>query len=145
MARLSLQDLQNLAASVGFPDPALAAAVAEAESGGDSNAYGDAQYGGSVGLWQVNLPSHPNFDPQSLYDPTYNAKAAYAISSGGTNWNPWTTYRTGAYLKWYNPAQPTPAAPAAASSNVALGVAVLAGIALLSYFGYQAAERRGYV
>lgn len=100
---MTLTELQQLAQSVGFPNPALAAAVAMAESGGDPNAYGDAQYGGSIGLWQVNLPSHPNYSEQDLYDPTFNAKAALSISSNGTNWKPWTTYRTGAYLKYYKP------------------------------------------
>lgn len=101
MSALSLAQLQALAASVGFPNPALAAAVAMAESGGNPDAYGDADYGGSIGLWQVNLPAHPDYSEQDLYDPTYNAKAALAISSNGKNWNPWTTYRTGAYKKWY--------------------------------------------
>jgi hypothetical protein len=98
---MNLQQLQQLATSVGFPDPGLAAAVAMAESGGDPSAYGDAQYGGSVGLWQINLPAHPEYTAAELDDPTTNARAVYAISSGGTNWEPWTTYRTGAYLRWH--------------------------------------------
>lgn len=103
---LSLTQLRLLALAVGFPDPDTAAAVAMAESRGNPSAYGDAQYGGSVGLWQVNLPSHPQYDAASLYDPWTNARAALAISSGGSNWQPWTTYRTGAYLP-YMPAVPT--------------------------------------
>lgn len=100
---MNLTELELLAASVGFPNPALAAAVAMAESGGNPNAYGDAEYGGSIGLWQINLPAHPNYSESDLYNPTFNAKAAYAISSQGTNWQPWTTYRTGAYKKYYHP------------------------------------------
>lgn len=98
---MDLASLQALAASVGFPDPNLAAAIAMAESGGNPSVVGDLEYGGSVGLWQINLPSSPQYDPTSLKDPTYNAKAALAISHNGTNWNPWTTYRTGAYKRWY--------------------------------------------
>lgn len=100
---MNLAQLRDLAVSVGFPDPDLAAAVAMAESGGNPNAYGDAQYGGSVGLWQINLPSHPGVTASQLYDPTFNAQAAYQISNGGTNWTPWTTYNTGAYKQFYFP------------------------------------------
>lgn len=28
-----------------------------------------------------------------IYDPVYNARVAYVISHGGTNWNPWSVYR----------------------------------------------------
>jgi hypothetical protein len=143
---LTIPELQALARAAGFPPtasvdgqtfdiPALAAAVAMAESGGDPNAYGDAQYGGSIGLWQVNLPAHPSYTAAELYDPATNAAAAYAISSGGTNWQPWTTYREGLYKPYYQPS-------AAASSTLAtvgkvLGVvAVVAGAGLgLAYEG----------
>lgn len=132
MSNLSLAQLQALAASVGFPDPALAAAVAEAESGGNPNAYGDAKYGGSIGLWQVNLPSHPQYTAAQLYDPTFNAQAALTISNNGTNWQPWTTYRTGAYKRWYN--TPTPSSPLAPNNRALVAAAVVsvaaAGIAL---------------
>lgn len=103
MSNLSLAELTTLAASVGFPNPPLAAAVAMAESGGNPDALGDPQFGGSYGLWQINLPAHPEYssDPTVLYDPTTNAQAAFKISSGGTNWKPWTTYRTGAYKPYY--------------------------------------------
>ena len=100
---MNLAELRALAASVGFPDPDLAAAVAMAESSGNPNAYGDAQYGGSIGLWQINLPSHPGVTAAQLYDPTFNAQTAYQISNGGTNWKPWTTYNTGAYRQFYFP------------------------------------------
>jgi soluble lytic murein transglycosylase-like protein len=126
VANLKITDLQALAASVGFPDPSLAAAVAMAESGGNPAAVGDPQYGGSYGLWQVNAPAHPNYNTTDLLDPTYNAQAAFAISSSGTNWNPWTTYRTGAYEKYLT----------AYSGNVlsspALRTALIAGAILLS-------------
>ena len=74
----SLAQLQQLAASVGFPDPALAAAVAMAESGGNSQAHGDLQYGGdgSIGLWQIFTVAHPQYTSAQLYDPVFNAKAA---------------------------------------------------------------------
>lgn len=109
--KYSLEQLQALASSVGFPDPALAAAVAMAESGGNSCAQGDPLgafncdspngTSTSFGLWQVNTPANPQYDAKSLLDAQYNARAALAISKNGTYWTPWTTYRTGAYKKWY--------------------------------------------
>jgi hypothetical protein len=112
-APLSLAALVALAQSVGFPDPSLAAAVAMAESRGVPDVVGDPQAGGSYGLWQINLPSHPQYksNPTALFDPTFNARAAFQTSSAGRNWQPWTTYRTGAYKKWYVPATPPPPAP----------------------------------
>lgn len=122
----SIAQLVQLASSVGFPDPATAAAVAMAESGGDSNALGDTQItpGGSVGLWQVNLAAHPQYDAGELYDPTTNAQAALSISSGGTNWRPWSTYTSGAYLHYLPAAQavvPTPTWEKVGGLALALG------------------------
>jgi hypothetical protein len=95
---MSVAELRTLAASVGFPDPVLAAAVAMAESGGHPLAVGDNST--SFGLWQIHVPSHPEFDAVHLGDAHYNAVAAFAISRQGTDWSPWTTYRTGAYKQF---------------------------------------------
>jgi Lysozyme like domain len=95
---MTLAELRALAASVGFPDPGLAAAVAMAESGGNAYAVGDG--GSSFGLWQIHSPSHPEFDASRLLDPNYNAHAALLISKSGGDWSPWTTYRTGAYQQY---------------------------------------------
>jgi len=124
--RLSIADLQNLAASVGFPQGtiATAAAVAMAESGGDPNAVGDPTFGGSYGLWQINAPSHPQYDTQRLLDPTYNAEAALAISNGGTNWKPWSTFNSDAYQAYV-----TAYVAPARSWLIALGIVTIAGAA----------------
>jgi len=91
---------------MGFPDPNLAAAVAFAESGGNSQAQGDPRgpFGPvpngasqSFGLWQVHVPSHPEYrghEPE-LLTPEFNARAALAISQNGANWQPWSTYNSG--------------------------------------------------
>jgi Lysozyme like domain len=107
---VTLTQLQQLAAQVGFPNPALAAAVAEAESGGNPSATdivtNPAPGNGperSFGLWQINTLAHPSYNETSLLDPTYNAQAAFTISSGGTNWNPWSTYTKGLYKQYYSP------------------------------------------
>jgi LysM repeat protein len=69
----------------------MAASIAMAESGGQQYATGGV---GERGYWQIN-PDHGSL---STYDPLGNAKAAVIISDDGTNWTPWTTYTSGAYL-----------------------------------------------
>ncbi len=68
-----------------------AAEIAMAESGGNQYATGTV---GERGYWQIN-PDHGSL---STYDPLGNAKAAVIISADGTNWTPWTTYTSGAYI-----------------------------------------------
>jgi len=84
---------------------AIAAAIAMAESGGNSGAT-DCDSNGTVdrGLWQINSV-HGSL---STYDVMGNARAAISISNGGTNWQPWTTYTSGAYRQYINAtAQPS--------------------------------------
>lgn len=108
--RYTLAQLRELAAAVGFADARVAAAVAWAESGGDACAQGDPRgpflcdrpngTSSSFGLWQVHVPAHPQYDPTSLLDPLYNARAALAISKGGTDWSAWSTFNDGTYLAY---------------------------------------------
>ena len=79
---------------------ATAYAVASAESGRNPMACGDRTIGYSIGLWQVYLVAHPSYVPESLYDPGYNAEAAYQISGGGVNWNPWSVFTSGSYRSY---------------------------------------------
>ena len=49
-----------------------------------------------------------------------NARAAVAISGRGTNWTPWTTFGSGAYVQFYNPtSQPDMNVPINATNSVA--------------------------
>ena len=77
MAHLTLQQLQQLAASVGFPDPALAAAIAMAESGGNPNAYTTE---GSYGLFQIDVVYNPKYasNPSVLLKGTFATAANFA-------------------------------------------------------------------
>jgi hypothetical protein len=101
--RMSYAQIRDLAARTGFPDPDIAAAIAMAESHGDPSARN--VHGPrpgelpecSIGLWQVNVLAHRQYDPVKLTDPSYNARAAYEISQRGTDWTPWSTYRHGDY------------------------------------------------
>jgi Tfp pilus assembly protein FimV len=69
----------------------MAAEIAMAESSGQQFATGGV---GERGYWQIN-PDHGSL---STYDPLGNAKAAVIISDDGTNWTPWTTFTSGAYI-----------------------------------------------
>jgi len=171
---LSLQQMQALARGVGFPDPVLAAAIAMAESNGDSCAQGDPNIGWhpcdrangashSFGLWQVNTPAHPEYNATSLLDPNYNARAAYAISSSGTNWRPWSTAWEDANLRigylgagapfwrWNIPMPPLPPTPprpppkptpvVRPSRSVPGPVVTLTAVVLAATAGYAASQR----
>src|ERR1700675_844523 len=94
-------ELIYLASQAGFgPDSSTAAAIALAESSGNRWAVGDVDLGRSIGLWQINLASHPEYTEQELYDPFNNANAAYNIAHTGRGFENWTTYRNGAYLNY---------------------------------------------
>lgn len=97
-------DVARLARAAGFKGQALitAIAVAGAESGFRSHAS-NRNTNGSIdrGYWQINSVH----GSQSTFSPTGNARAAYAISSGGRNWRPWVTYNTGAYRRYLDQAR----------------------------------------
>lgn len=67
----------------------IAAAVALAESGGNSSSISPTNSNGTndQGLWQI---SRHGIDP-SLQDPNLNARIAIQMSNNGTNWGPWST------------------------------------------------------
>jgi hypothetical protein len=79
----------------GNPDAAYTAErIAEAESGGRVLAISPTS---DYGLWQINW-THDPADPSKYLSAVVNVRAAIAISSDGTDWYPWTTYTSGAYL-----------------------------------------------
>ena len=71
-------------------DAFMAAEIAEAESGGNPNAISPTD---DYGLWQINASN----GALATLNPYGNAKSAITLSDNGSNWNPWTTYHTGAY------------------------------------------------
>jgi hypothetical protein len=81
----------------------VAAAIAEAESGGNAAATNPTDNNGtqtSWGLWQISNGTHGQPVPNIL-DPNVNAGQAvgkYAASG----WQPWGTYTSGAYRKYLN-------------------------------------------
>lgn len=79
----------------------IAAAIALAESSGRSNAINKNTNGSTdYGCWQIN--SVHKYDATQLLAPDqrYNARAAVAISGGGSNFSPWVAYKNGAYEKY---------------------------------------------
>jgi hypothetical protein len=101
-----IQAVVQAAKAAGFTGEALvtAVAVAMAESGGvpqKSKFEGEESYG----MWQVHIPSHPEYTPDQMMDPTQNAQAAFKISGGGQNWKPWSVYKSGAYQQYLDDAR----------------------------------------
>lgn len=86
----------------------MAAAIAEAESSGNSTAY-DMDCDGSTdrGLWQINSVH----GAASTFDIMGNARAAVAISNNGRDWSPWTTYTSGAYQQYLKGTPPDTTVP----------------------------------
>lgn len=83
-------------------DPRLAntmAAIAMAESGGNPQATNSNTNGTEDrGLWQINS-IWSQFNPQSLFDPNYNARAAVAVEKA-QGLTAWSTYNSGAYKQF---------------------------------------------
>ena len=112
---LTPSQVATFAHRAGFTGPGLviATAIAHAESGFNDEAIGDvalenAIWGPSVGLWQIRTLKK---DPPHIRDrnwltgsPFNQAVAAYAISSNGTDFTPWSTFNTGAYLQYMDEA-----------------------------------------
>lgn len=103
--------LLGYATGAGFRGQAArtAAAIAEAESGGDAHAHNSVPPDNSYGLWQINMigglgPARRTqfhlASNDALYNPAVNARVAYALSNHGTNFSPWTTYTSGAYRQF---------------------------------------------
>jgi len=92
----------------------VAAAIAEAESGGNSLAAypgttvapGAGSNTDATGLWQI-LGVPPGFTPAQLTDPAANAQMAVAkYNAAGGSFSPWVTYTSGAYLPYVSNSTP---------------------------------------
>lgn len=94
----------DVARSAGFASDSLVTAVAIAGAESHWNASAEnvnhdrtgMATSTDYGMWQINS-SHLGEGPgqwalDRILDPAYNAEAAFAISSHGSNWTPWCTY-----------------------------------------------------
>jgi hypothetical protein len=109
MATLTARQLYDLARTAGLSPTAavVAAAVALAESGGNTAAVGDVSlqtgtWGPSIGLWQIrslkaDYGTGRARDAARLADPAFNARSMVEISSKGANWRPWSVFTSGKY------------------------------------------------
>jgi hypothetical protein len=116
MTALTLTAVAELALAAGFApnQAAVAVAIARAESGLRPDAVGDVTledttWGPSVGLWQVRtLKAQTGRGTERdigwLADPAHQAAAAFTISSRGTNFRPWSTYTSLAYVQFMDAA-----------------------------------------
>jgi len=140
MAKLSASQIYTLLLDGGFSpeDAKIMTAIAGAESARDVGAVGDValqtdKWGPSVGLFQIRTlnaerGTGSDRDIEHLTgDPEAQVRAAFAISDGGTNFRPWSTFTSGSYRKFLDePLQagvPVPAfgaAPAAAGDPFAI-------------------------
>lgn len=108
MANLTYAQLEGLWIKAGGPQPLapVAAAIAEAESGGNPGALNPDDNGGrqsSYGLWQISNGTHTPPSPKWA-DPATNAQLAVAKYKGaGNSFSPWGTYDSGAYRAYLSP------------------------------------------
>jgi hypothetical protein len=105
LSKYGFDDLLALAQSAGFAgdNASVAAAIALAESSGNPKAEGDRDKDGnptSLGLWQIHFTVHPEFDKDRLFDPSYNASAAFHIFSKRGGFTDWTTFTHDTYLAY---------------------------------------------
>jgi Lysozyme like domain len=101
---LSLDQLVSYAEGAGFSGDSAntAAAIAMAESGGDPDAINYSDPGGSYGLTQINGAAWGSSAEDTLGDPQEAFDQMFAISNGGTNFSPWSSYNNGSYLPFLN-------------------------------------------
>jgi hypothetical protein len=109
-------------------------AIALAESGGNPAALGDqglqtATWGPSYGLFQVRTlkaetGKGTDRDIRALAGSDLRqAQAAYAISSGGTNFSPWSVWKSGSYRDFLGQAKAAAGSSSSSSSSSSGGVA----------------------
>lgn len=108
MADLTYAQLEGLWIKAGGPQPMapVAAAIAEAESGGNPGAVNPNDNGGrqsSYGLWQISNGTHTPPSP-NWADPATNAQLAVGKYKGdGNTFGDWGTYVSGAYRAYLSP------------------------------------------
>lgn len=142
---LSVDAVAGYAYATGLRGEALVTAVAIAgpESGYDERAFaGPPKYprDQSYGLWQINMlgdlgpARRKQFglkNNEQLYDPATNARAMYAISSGGTNWKPWSAFNSGKHRAYLDRARAAAqAVEGRAGASAAAGQPLLEATAL---------------
>lgn len=103
LAKLNFHQIENVWTKNGGSKKLapVMAAIALAESGGYTQAK-HKNTNGTVdqGLWQINSSNFRIYKGHNIYDVNVNAHAAKRLAEGGKGLDNWTTYTTGAYLKY---------------------------------------------
>lgn len=125
--KLSYGDIKALwIANGGAPSRAdIMAAIALAESGGNTEAHNTTAPDDSVGLWQINYfgglrqsrTSQFGTPEKLLKDPAAQARAAIVVSSNGQNLTPWSVFLHGTYKKYLDPSIPASTLPLPSSGQ----------------------------
>lgn len=116
----------------------IAAAIAEAESGGNSDALNPNDNNGtqsSYGLWQISNGTHAPPSP-GWANPAVNAQLAVAKYKAAGGFSPWGTYDSGAYKAYLSPSTtPDPNVPGSATALAAESAAAGSADCLLGFGG----------
>lgn len=98
-SRWSCSEIAEAMRVQGFPAEALAVGpgVVMAESGGRASATAITDRERSIGPFQVNTLVH-RYSDECLRSLLCATAAAYKISRSGTDWRPWTAYKSGAWV-----------------------------------------------
>jgi Lysozyme like domain len=137
MTTYTYAQLEQLWINAGGPaaQAPIAAAIAEAESSGNSAATNPNDNNGtqtSWGLWQISNGTHGQ-PAANILDPTVNAQAAVAKYQA-SGWAPWGTYNSGAYTQFLaNNVPPSSAGVPAATASTTAALTVVPGTCVVPY------------
>lgn len=106
MATLSPDQIAELVTRYGFADRRTAIAVVLGESGGRTDAINRGNSDGSIdrGLWQINSVHSASIAPAEMFDVEASTAFALRLSSGGTDFNPWSVTRSARWPELYEQA-----------------------------------------
>lgn len=130
--------LIDAAYKAGFRGDALVNAVATAQAESSSFSAHNQRGEDSRGSWQINVApnANPKYATWNLFDPYVNARAAFEISGGGKNWNPWSVWHMSAGAPAIKYLEPTRRILGTGGQSVPetddIGSAVAAALASLS-------------
>ncbi|MCU1449338.1 MAG: hypothetical protein JWP02_1508 [Acidimicrobiales bacterium] len=126
MADYSVADLKGALARAGFSGDGLdvMTAIGLAENTSRSltavNTAGNSPPSRDRGPLQINDFYHPDVGDACAFNLDCSAQAVYKISDGGTNFGPWATFKTGAYMNFLADARAALAGPSAPGTTATL-------------------------
>jgi hypothetical protein len=138
MAVLSREQAGNYARAAGFTGRSLdiVLAIAQAESSLVTNARNRNTDGSTDrGILQINDRYHPEVSTACADSPACAFSAGYSISNGGSNFTPWSTYTSGAYLQYLGADDDGEPNPADTPGVEAYRAALLPNGVLISVWG----------